>query len=650
MRNYLTKYLTAFLLGFVLTQPALAGSSTISVTPGSGATYDVITDGSGNFVGMQGICDQSAAAYCATVTSGHLLATQTSIASGGVASGAYASGALASGSIAAGAMVDLLTMRGTVGAGTAPADALIGGAVYNSTPITVSNTQSAALQSDANGFLKVNVAGGSLAVTGTFYQTTQPVSIASAQVASGAIASGAYASGSVSSGAFASGSLAAGSMVDLLTMRAPIGGTSSSPADVLVAGCQYLASAPTYTTSDSGAVQCTTNGYQIVSVANSSIAVTGTFYQATQPVSIASAQVASGAYASGSIASGAFASGAIASGAIVSGGDVTEGTTADTTVYAGSGGCTVVACLKGIYAGVNGSVPAGSALIGSIQQYIGSGVVSATNGGYTNLLQGNAVIATGNPIFAQLTAGSAIAGKFGIDQTTPGTTNAVQANVASGGIASGAYASGAFASGAAASGSWADGSVVTLGAKADAKSTATDTTAITAMQVFKEISYMAQNPAGVGATGVSVPANAALGGCVGSNADQTAVTNGQLTGVECGLNGKTITLPYAVKENASRGANSSTSTGTTITLLPASGTSGVYEYLTDLECGNTSATNVYVTLNDSASSVFMVPATYGGNNKSFEIPLKGPNNGALTATLSTNASTIYCNGQGYNGQ
>lgn len=317
MRNYLTKYLTAFLLGFVLTQPALAGSSTISVTPGSGATYDVITDGSGNFVGMQGICDQSAAAYCATVTSGHLLTTQTSIASGGVASGAFASGALASGSIAAGAMVDLLTMRGTVGAGTAPADALIGGAVYNSTPITVSNTQSAALQSDANGFLKVNVAGGSLAVTGTFYQTTQPVSIASAQVASGAIASGAYASGSVSSGAFASGSLAAGSMVDLLTMRAPIGGTSSSPADVLVAGCQYLASAPTYTTSDSGAVQCTINGYPIVSVANSSIAVTGTFYQATQPVSIASAQVASGAYASGSVASGAFASGSLAAGSMV---------------------------------------------------------------------------------------------------------------------------------------------------------------------------------------------------------------------------------------------------------------------------------------------------------------------------------------------
>jgi uncharacterized protein YdaL len=41
---------------------------------------------------------------------------------------------------------------------------------------------------------------------------------------------------------------------------------------------------------------------------------------------------------------------------------------------------------------------------------------------------------------------------------------------------------------------------VTLGAKADARNTATDTTAITIMQVLKEISYMAQNPASVAVT------------------------------------------------------------------------------------------------------------------------------------------------------
>ena len=67
--------------------------------------------------------------------------------------------------------------------------------------------------------------------------------------------------------------------------------------------------------------------------------------------------------------------------------------------------------------------------------------------------------------------------------------------VASGAIASGAVASGAIASGAVASGAVVDGAVVTLGAKADAKSTATDTTSITAMQVLKQISASVQETA-----------------------------------------------------------------------------------------------------------------------------------------------------------
>ncbi len=56
------------------------------------------------------------------------------------------------------------------------------------------------------------------------------------------------------------------------------------------------------------------------------------------------------------------------------------------------------------------------------------------------------------------------------------------------------------ASGAFASGSVSDGAVVTLGSKADARDAHTDSTPITAMQVLKEISYMAQNPAVVAVT------------------------------------------------------------------------------------------------------------------------------------------------------
>lgn len=47
---------------------------------------------------------------------------------------------------------------------------------------------------------------------------------------------------------------------------------------------------------------------------------------------------------------------------------------------------------------------------------------------------------------------------------------------------------------------FADGAIATLGLKADAKSTATDTTAVTIMQVLKQMSYMLQNPAVVAAS------------------------------------------------------------------------------------------------------------------------------------------------------
>lgn len=60
----------AFLLAL---GPAWAGSSTVQVKDANGTTqtFDVITDASGHFVGLQGICDQSAAANCVGVDSGH---------------------------------------------------------------------------------------------------------------------------------------------------------------------------------------------------------------------------------------------------------------------------------------------------------------------------------------------------------------------------------------------------------------------------------------------------------------------------------------------------------------------------------------------------------------------------------------------------
>ncbi|MFA6142510.1 MAG: hypothetical protein WC738_04355 [Candidatus Omnitrophota bacterium] len=56
----------------------------------------------------------------------------------------------------------------------------------------------------------------------------------------------------------------------------------------------------------------------------------------------------------------------------------------------------------------------------------------------------------------------------------------------------------------------ADGADTTLGAKADNRSTATDTTAVTAMSIWKQISYMLQNPAAITATVTGVSTESTL--------------------------------------------------------------------------------------------------------------------------------------------
>lgn len=112
----------------------------------------------------------------------------------------------------------------------------------------------------------------------------------------------------------------------------------------------------------------------------------------------------------------------------------------------------------------------------------------------------------------------------------------------------------------------ADGAAVTIGAKADAKSTATDTTAITIMQVLKEISAMAQTPPTRAVTNAgtfavqSTPAAAATGGAtvssklVANNTTSVAIdaSAGTLYGVSVFNNSGTIA--YLKLYNAAQGS------------------------------------------------------------------------------------------------
>ena len=349
----------------------------------------------------------TAANLNATVVGTGTFATQSAVTA--------ASGAFSSGSLASGAMVDLIASQTPVAPATATATkGLLAGGTYTSTQPTLTTTQQAALAFTSRN--AVIVAPGadnfavqatlsaettkvigtvnqgtspwviSGAVTGTFYQATQPVSIASGQVASGAVASGAY----------ASGSLASGAMVDLTNLSTPISPTTATATKGILLGTQYNSTQATFTNGQQGTLQSTSRGALMV------------------------------------------------------------GTGADTFNVT-----------------VNAALPAGTNLMGKVG--IDQTTVGTTNG--VSLAQiGSTTVSTGTGAqgagaqrvtvatdtatvagSASIPAGTNLMGKVGIDQTTPGTTNAVQANVASGGIASGAVASGAIASGAVASGAIASG-------------------------------------------------------------------------------------------------------------------------------------------------------------------------------------------------
>lgn len=207
----------------------------------------------------------------------------------------------------------------------------------------------------------------------------------------------------------------------------------------------------------------------------------------------------------------------------------------------------------------------------------------------------------------------------------------------------------------------ADGVDATLGAIADAAATAGSTGTLSAKlrlmttqldTINTTLGANVTNPNsppawGIGAYAAALPANGNAIGGRGSSAEPTAVTDGQTVAPQLSLGGKTITLPYSVKELAVRGTADSTDGAAHTILAAASGSNKTY--ITDIECGNTSATGVTVTFNDTVSTKLPVPPNFGGNNKTFHIPLVTAAATAFQFTASTGVTTITCNAQGYTG-
>jgi hypothetical protein len=212
------------------------------------------------------------------------------------------------------------------------------------------------------------------------------------KVASGDIASGAIASGAIASGALASGSVASGAMVDL-----------GAIADAAVDG------------DATGTVNAHLRG--ISKKLSGSVAVTGSFYPAEEPVSVAS----------GKIASGAVAAGAIATGAIVDlGTTITDAastsTVEDTTAKTGIG---LFKGIKNLLKLINDKLVTGT-IIGDVN-------VRAITAGETHVgeIGGNTFVID-VPVVMTSHAGYAANDFVGVDATALIFANAARKNLGSG--------------------------------------------------------------------------------------------------------------------------------------------------------------------------------------------------------------------------
>jgi hypothetical protein len=99
------------------------------------------------------------------------------------------------------------------------------------------------------------------------------------------------------------------------------------------------------------------------------------------------------------------------------------------------------------------------------------------------------------------------------------------------------------------------------------------------------------------------------------------------------------------------GSGSATGTSATTIIAAPSGTRRLY--ISSVECARSDAgtSAIYVTLNDDAGTIVVLPNSGGGgaNNLTFPSPLTVAAATALKFTASTNTSTVYCSAAGFSG-
>lgn len=238
---------------------------------------------------------------------------------------------------------------------------------------------------------------------------------------------------------------------------------------------------------------------------------------------------------------------------------------------------------------------------------IGGGTVNITGNGTVGVNTLRVTVASDSTGQIALAAGAALVGKVGLDQTTPGTTNAVSlAQIGGTTIVNGGVAG-------------------------------------------------SQSVGGTVATNVAITANPLNLGAQAVSSENTAVTTARQVQLVADLVGKLIVLPYANPENFVSGAITSAMTGTTSTSLIVAPAAGLRNYITQITVSNSHATvgtDLIIQDGSGGTTLYTIPAAavYGGAAITFPTPLRQPTTAtAIYCANVTTGSSIKVSASGYKG-
>jgi hypothetical protein len=129
----------------------------------------------------------------------------------------------------------------------------------------------------------------------------------------------------------------------------------------------------------------------------------------------------------------------------------------------------------------------------------------------------------------------------------------------------------------------------------------------------------------------------------------TNVADGKDTRIKATLAGILMTWLYANPEDTATGTPVGITDGSSTQVIAAAG-AGTRIYVTEIECTNTSSTNVALDIRDGTGGAVLwtmsCPAN-AGNNRTFQRPLRGSANTAVAADPSASASTITVSINGF---